>query len=54
MDGDNSAEFAIGSDDTVASVLAFYRAEVEESRRIAGQAPALDALSADRPSSETT
>jgi uncharacterized damage-inducible protein DinB len=45
VDGDNSAEFAVGDNDTVASVLAFYRAEVEDSRRIASQAPALDALS---------
>jgi uncharacterized damage-inducible protein DinB len=45
VDGDNSAEFAVGGDDTVASVRAFYRAEVEQSRRIANQAPALDALS---------
>lgn len=27
-DGDNSVEFAIGSGDTVESVIAFYRAEV--------------------------
>ncbi len=45
-DGDNSAEFAIGSDDTVESVLAFYRAEVEEARRIVRDSPSLDALSA--------
>jgi uncharacterized damage-inducible protein DinB len=45
-DGDNSAEFAIGVGDTVASVLAFYRAEVEEARRIVHEAPSLDALSA--------
>ena len=39
-DGDNSAEFAIGSDDTVESVVAFYRAEVEEAGRgLSGKHP---------------
>jgi len=46
VNGDNSAEFAIGHDDTVASVVAFYRAEVEQSRRVVDEAPSLDALSA--------
>jgi hypothetical protein len=46
VDGDNSAEFAIGSEDTVESVIAFYRGEVEAARRVAGQAASLDALSA--------
>jgi hypothetical protein len=46
VDGDNSAEFAIGSDDAVASVIAFYRAEVEHSRRVFRDSPSLDALSA--------
>jgi uncharacterized damage-inducible protein DinB len=45
-DGGNSAEFAVGDDETVESVLAFYRAEVEEARRVAREAPSLDALSA--------
>ncbi len=45
-DGDNSAEFAISDDDTVESVIAFYRAEVEEARRITREAPTLDGLSA--------
>jgi uncharacterized protein DUF664 len=45
VDGDNSAEFAIGDDDSVESVIAFYRAEVEEARRVAREAPSLDALS---------
>jgi hypothetical protein len=45
VDGDNSAEFAIGGGDTVASVLAFYRAEIEATRGIAREAPTLDALS---------
>ncbi len=45
-DGDNSAEFAIGTDDTVESVIAFYRAEVEQARRVFHGAPSLDALSA--------
>jgi hypothetical protein len=44
--GDNSAEFAIRSDDTIESVLDFYRTEVKESRRISGAAPSLDSLSA--------
>ena len=44
-DGDNSAEFAIGSEDTVESVVDFYRAEVEEARRVVREAPSLDALS---------
>lgn len=46
VDGDNSAEFAISSGDTIESVLDFYRTEVEESRRISSNAPSLDALSA--------
>jgi len=46
VDGDNSAEFAIGDADTVESVMAFYRAEVEEARRVVRAAPSLDALSA--------
>jgi hypothetical protein len=46
VDGDNSAEFAIGSDETVESVIAFYRAEVEEARRVVRESPSLDALSA--------
>jgi len=46
IDGDNSAEFATGRDDTVDSVIAFYRAEVEQSRRICSGAPSLDDVSA--------
>ena len=46
LDGDNSAEFAIASDDTVQSVISFYRAEAEEARRVVREAPSLDALSA--------
>ena len=46
VDGDNTPEFAIGDDDTVESVIGFYRAEVEESRRVSRDAPALDVLSA--------
>ncbi len=46
VDGDNSAEFAIGDADTVESVIAFYRTEVEEARRVSRAAPSLDALSA--------
>ena len=45
-DGDNSPEFAISDDETVESVIGFYRAEVEESRRVFRVAPSLDALSA--------
>ena len=45
VDGDNTPEFAIGDDDTVESVIGFYRAEVEESRRVTRDAPSLDALS---------
>jgi hypothetical protein len=44
-DGDNSAEFAVGAADTVESMLAFYRSEVEEARCIAREAPTMDALS---------
>ena len=45
VDGDNSAEFAISSEDTIDSVIGFYRNEVEESRRISRTANSLDALS---------
>jgi Protein of unknown function (DUF664) len=46
VDGDNSAEFATGRDDTAESVIEFYRAEVEQSRRICGGVFSLDDLSA--------
>ncbi len=46
VDGDNTPEFVIGDDDTVESVIGFYRAEVEESRRVSRDALSLDALSA--------
>jgi hypothetical protein len=45
-EGDNSAEFALGADDTVDSIVAFYRTEVEHSRRVVAQCSSLDALSA--------
>jgi uncharacterized damage-inducible protein DinB len=45
-EGDNSAEFAIGTEDTVDSILAFYRTEVDHSRRVVAESPSLDALSA--------
>ena len=45
VDGDNSAEFAISSEDTIDSVIGFYRNEAEESRRISRTADSLDALS---------
>ena len=44
-DGDNSAEFTLSSHDTIESVIAFYRDEVERSRRIASGSP-LETLSA--------
>jgi hypothetical protein len=44
---DNSAEFAIGPDETIESVLGFYRDEVAQSRRIAS-GPSLETLSARR------
>jgi len=43
---DNSAKFAVGPDDTIESVVAFYRAEVAEARRVVAAAPSLDSLSA--------
>jgi hypothetical protein len=46
LDGDNSAEFAVSSEDTVESVISFYRSEVEEARRVVREVPSLDALSA--------
>jgi len=46
VDGDNSPEFAIDADDTAGSIMAFYRAEVEQARLIVAEAPSLDALSA--------
>jgi hypothetical protein len=46
VDGDKSSQFAIDADETVASVIGFYRSEVEESRRVCRAAPSLDALSA--------
>ena len=52
-DGDNSPEFAIGGDETVESVLTFYRAEVEHSRRVAHRTLSLDALSAGKRGSAT-
>ena len=44
-DEDNSPEFVLGSDDSVESIVAFYRGEVKRSRQIAA-ASALDDLSA--------
>jgi hypothetical protein len=41
---DNSAEFALDPDDTIESVIGFYRYEVERSRQIA-EASSLDDLS---------
>jgi hypothetical protein len=46
-ENDNSAEFAIGPDETIESVLGFYRDEVAHSRRIASGS-SLDTLSASR------
>ena len=38
-DDDNSPEFAISDDETVESVIGFYRAEVEESRHVSSERP---------------
>ena len=46
LDGDNTPEFTIGDDDTVESVMGFYRAEVEESKHVSRDTPSLDARSA--------
>jgi hypothetical protein len=43
---DNSPEFLIDPDDTIESVVAFYRAEVDHARRIVASAPSLDDFSA--------
>jgi hypothetical protein len=43
---DNTREFEIDPDDTVSSVVAFYRGEADESRRIVKRSSSLDALSA--------
>jgi uncharacterized damage-inducible protein DinB len=43
---DNSSEFALDAADTVDSVLAFYRTEVEHSRRVVAGCRSLDDLSA--------
>ena len=43
---DKSAEFAVAGDQTVESVLAFYRAEVHAARQIVADASSLEALSA--------
>jgi hypothetical protein len=45
-EGDNSAEFAVGADDTVDTVLAFYRTEADYARRVVAECPSLDTLSA--------
>jgi len=45
-EGDNSAEFVLGADDTVDSIVAFYRTEVDHSRRVVAESASLDALSA--------
>jgi hypothetical protein len=44
-DGTNTIQFALDPQDTVESVVAFYRDEIEHSRRIVGAAPSLDELS---------
>jgi Protein of unknown function (DUF664) len=44
-DGDNSADFMVGPDDSVESVVEFFRSEVELSRRIVSEASSLEALS---------
>jgi uncharacterized damage-inducible protein DinB len=44
-ENDNSAEFALGADDTVDSILTFYRTEADHSRRVVAECASLDALS---------
>jgi hypothetical protein len=43
---DPDADFHIGDDETPESVFAFYRAEIEESRRIVAATESLDAVAA--------
>ena len=45
-EGDNSAEFALDADDTVDFILAFYRTEVDNSRRVVAESSSLEDLSA--------
>jgi hypothetical protein len=49
--GRPDADFRIEEDESVESVLGFYRAEIEESRRIVAAAESLDvrAVDVDRP-----
>jgi len=49
--GDRGTDFRFEEGETAASVLAFYRAEIEQSRRIVAAADSLDqlAVDADRP-----
>lgn len=44
---DNAPEFVIDSEDTIESVLAFYRGEVARSRAITDATTSLNALSAE-------
>jgi Protein of unknown function (DUF664) len=46
-EGDNTAEFVVSADETVESVLAFYRHEVAQSRAVAA-ASSLDSVSANQ------
>ena len=43
---DNTAEFDVASGQSVEAVVAFYRDETAQARRIVSEAPSLDALSA--------
>ena len=43
---DNAIQFRIGSDETVDSILDFYRSESDHSREVAAATDSLDALSA--------
>jgi len=50
-EGDNAVQFRVGSDETVDSVLDFYKSESSHSRVVAAASDSLDALSArDNPS----
>ena len=44
-DGSNSIQFVVEPEDTVASVLDFYRSQIEHSRRVLEACPSLDAIS---------
>lgn len=45
-EGGNSVQFVIEPEDSVASILDFYRSQIEHSRRVQEACPTLDAISA--------